>query len=59
MDSNDPFDSEIIDLAPVIYQYLDEDTLDRYENLKQNLKNENIGYVENSKQLEDLITTMT
>jgi len=45
LDSNDPFDSEIIDLAPVIYQYLDEDTLDRYENLKQNLKNENYIFV--------------
>ncbi len=54
LDSNDPFDSEIIDLAPVIYQYLDEDTLDRYENLKQNLKNENIGYVENSKLVRGL-----
>ena len=54
MDSNDPFDSEIIDLAPVIYQYLDEDTLDRYENLKQNLKYENIGYVENSKLVRGL-----
>ena len=54
MDSNDPFDSEIIDLAPVIYQYLDEDTLDRYENLKHNLNNENIDFVENSKLVRGL-----
>ena len=54
LDSNDPFDSEIIDLAPVIYQFLDEDTLNRYENLKHNLKNENIEYVENSKLVRGL-----
>ena len=54
LDSNDPLDSEIIDLAPVIYQYLEDDTLKRYEYLKDSLNKENIDFVENSKLVRGL-----
>ena len=54
LDSNDPLDSDIIDLAPVIYQYLEDDTLKRYEYLKDSLNKENIDFVENSKLVRGL-----
>ena len=37
LDSNDPFDNQIIDLAPVIYDFLSNETLSLYETFKKQL----------------------
>ena len=54
LDSNDPFDKQIIDLAPVIYDYLSDETLAQYETLKKELKKEGIDFVENPKLVRGL-----
>ena len=54
LDSNDPFDKQIIDLAPVIYDYLSDETLAQYETFKKELKNEGIDFVENPKLVRGL-----
>ena len=54
LDSNDPFDKQIIDLAPVIYDYLSDETLAQYETFKKELKKEGIDYVENPKLVRGL-----
>ena len=54
LDSNDPFDKQIIDLAPVIYDYLSDETLDQYETFKKELKKEGIDFVENPKLVRGL-----
>ncbi len=54
LDSNDPFDNQIIDLAPVIYDYLSNETLSQYETFKKELTIEDIDFVENPKLVRGL-----
>ena len=54
LDSNDPFDNQIIDLAPVIYDFLSNETLAQYETFKKQLKTNNIDFVENPKLVRGL-----
>ena len=54
LDSNDPFDNQIIDLAPVIYDFLSNETLSLYETFKKQLKTNNIDFVENPKLVRGL-----
>ena len=54
LDSNDPFDKQIIDLAPVIYDYLSDETLAQYETFKKELTKEGIDFVENPKLVRGL-----
>ena len=54
LDSNDPFDNQIIDLAPVIYDFLSNETLSLYETLKKELKTNGIDFVENPKLVRGL-----
>ena len=54
LDSNDPFDNQIIDLAPVIYDFLSNETLSRYETFKKELKTNGIDFVENPKLVRGL-----
>ena len=54
LDSNDPFDKQIIDLAPVIYDFLNDDTLAQYETFKKELTKEGIDFVENPKLVRGL-----
>ena len=54
LDSNDPFDNQISDLAPVIYDFLSNETLDQYETFKKELMNEGIDFAENPKLVRGL-----
>ena len=54
LDSNDPFDNQIIDLAPVIYDFLSNETLSKYETFKKELSIEGIDFVENPKLVRGL-----
>ena len=54
LDSNDPFDKQIIDLAPVIYDFLSDETLAQYETFKKELTKEGIDFVENPKLVRGL-----
>jgi len=54
LDSNDPFDNQIIDLAPVIYDFLSNETLYLYETFKKQLKTNSIDFVENPKLVRGL-----
>ena len=54
LDSNDPFDNQIIDLAPVIYDFLSNETLSLYETFKKELKTNGIDFVENPKLVRGL-----
>ena len=54
LDSNDPFDNQIIDLAPVIYDFLSNETLSLYETFKKELTKEGIDFVENPKLVRGL-----
>ena len=54
LDSNDPFDNQIIDLAPVIYDFLSNETLSLYETFKKQLKMNSIDFVENPKLVRGL-----
>ena len=54
LDSNDPFDNQIIDLAPVIYDFLSNETLDQYETFKKELTNQGIDFTENPKLVRGL-----
>ncbi len=54
LDSNDPFDNQIIDLAPVIYDFLSNETLSQYETFKKELKANGIDFVENPKLVRGL-----
>ena len=54
LDSNDPFDNQIIDLAPVIYDFLSNETLSLYETFKRQLKTNSIDFVENPKLVRGL-----
>ena len=54
LDSNDPFDNQIIDLAPVIYDFLSNETLYQYETFKKQLTNEGINFTENPKLVRGL-----
>ena len=54
LDSNDPFDKQIIDLAPVIYDFLSDETLSQYETFKKELAREGIDFVENPKLVRGL-----
>ena len=54
LDSNDPFDNQIIDLAPVIYDFLSDETLAQYETFKKELTKEGIDFVENPKLVRGL-----
>ena len=54
LDSNDPFDNQIIDLAPVIYDFLSNETLSLYETFKKQLKANSIDFVENPKLVRGL-----
>ncbi len=54
LDSNDPFDNQIIDLAPVIYDFLSNETLSQYEAFKKELTKESIDFVENPKLVRGL-----
>ncbi len=54
LDSNDPFDNQIIDLAPVIYDFLSDETLAQYETFKKVLTKEGIDFVENPKLVRGL-----
>ena len=54
LDSNDPFDNQIIDLAPVIYDFLSNETLSQYETFKKELKTNGIDFVENPKLVRGL-----
>ena len=54
LDSNDPFDHQIIDLAPVIYDFLSNETLSLYETFKKELKTNGIDFVENPKLVRGL-----
>ena len=54
LDSNDPFDNQIIDLAPVIYDFLSNETLSLYETFKKQLKTNSIDFVENPKLVRGL-----
>ena len=54
LDSNDPFDNQITDLAPVIYDFLSKETLDQYETFKKELMNEGIDFTENPKLVRGL-----
>ncbi len=54
LDSNDPFDNQITDLAPVIYEFLSNETLDQYETFKKDLMNEGIDFTENPKLVRGL-----
>ena len=54
LDSNDPFDNQITDLAPVIYDFLSNETLDQYETFKKDLMNEGIDFTENPKLVRGL-----
>ena len=54
LDSNDPFDKQIIDLAPVIYDFLSDETLAQYETFKKELAREGIDFVENPKLVRGL-----
>ena len=54
LDSNDPFDKQIIDLAPLIYDFLSDETLAQYETFKKDLMNEGIDFTENPKLVRGL-----
>ena len=54
LDSDDPFDNQIIDLAPVIYDFLSNETLSLYETFKKELKTNGIDFVENPKLVRGL-----
>ncbi len=54
LDSNDPFDNQIIDLAPVIYDFLSNETLSQYETFKKQLTNDGINFTENPKLVRGL-----
>ncbi len=54
LDSNDPFDNQIIDLAPIIYDFLSNETLSLYETFKKQLKTNSIDFVENPKLVRGL-----
>ena len=54
LDSNEPFDNQIIDLAPVIYDFLSNETLSLYETFKKELKTNGIDFVENPKLVRGL-----
>jgi histidyl-tRNA synthetase len=54
LDSNDPFDKQIIDLAPLIYDFLSDKTLAQYETFKKELTKEGIDFVENPKLVRGL-----
>jgi histidyl-tRNA synthetase len=54
LDSNDPFDKQIIDLAPLIYDFLSDETLAQYETFKKELTKEGIDFVENPKLVRGL-----
>ncbi len=54
LDSNDPIDNQIIDLAPVIYDFLSNETLSQYETFKKQLTNEGINFTENPKLVRGL-----
>ena len=54
LDSNDPFDRQIIDLAPLIYDFLSDETLAQYETFKKELTKEGIDFVENPKLVRGL-----
>ncbi len=54
LDSNDPFDNQIIDLAPLIYDFLSNETLSLYETFKKELKTNGIDFVENPKLVRGL-----
>ena len=54
LDSNDPFDNQIIDLAPVIYDFLSNESLSLYETFKKQLKTNSIDFVENPKLVRGL-----
>ena len=54
LDSNDPFDNQIIDLAPVIYDFLSNETLSLYETFNKQLKTNSIDFVENPKLVRGL-----
>ena len=54
LDSNDPFDNQIIDLAPVIYDFLNNETLSLYDTFKKELKTNGIDFVENPKLVRGL-----
>ena len=54
LDSNDPFDKQIIVLSPLIYDFLSDETLAQYETFKKELKNEGIDFVENPKLVRGL-----
>ena len=54
LDSNDPFDNQIIDLAPVIYDFLSNETLSLFETFKKQLKTNSIDFVENPKLVRGL-----
>ena len=54
LDSNDPFDNQIIDLAPVIYDFLSNETLSKYETFKKQLSNEGLNFTENPKLVRGL-----
>ena len=54
LDSNDPFDNQIIDLAPVIYDFLSNETLSLYDTFKKELKTNGIDFVENPKLVRGL-----
>ena len=54
LDSNDPFDNQIIDLAPVIYDFLSNETLSLYETFKKQLETNSIDFVENPKLVRGL-----
>ena len=54
LDSNDPFDNQITDLAPVIYDFLSNETLSLYETFKKQLKTNSIDFVENPKLVRGL-----
>ena len=54
LDSNDPFDNQIIDLAQVIYDFLSNETLSLYETFKKELKTNGIEFDENPKLVRGL-----
>ena len=54
LDSNDPFDNQIIDLAPVIYDFLSNESLSLLETFKKELKTNGIDFVENPKLVRGL-----
>ena len=54
LDSNDPFDKQIIDLSPLIYDFLSDETLAQYKIFKKELTKEGIDFVENPKLVRGL-----